>query len=249
MNNFNWGAEKILFILCLAFASQNKAQVLDEYPRNQDFYEGGLVNFYKEAHEYIVNNKLKECDENEIYQPRILVTKEAGVKLVKDFDTINIAKNKCAYNLSREVIKNLIHWKAAEVKGGKIGAVAEFIIYPKDLMSNYRSGYNANAFVRPAEYAGGKKEFNKDFHDNFMVLFEDYHINGKINLEFYINKEGHIVNPRFYPEVNNRSFNMDFLRTLARMKKVWKPALYASLPIKQRIAIPIDFSITFREDR
>lgn len=239
--------KQIITLLSLFVVFLSKAQVLDEYPKKQDFYEGGITNFYKEAHEYLISNKVKECGENEIYQPRILITKEAEVKWVRDFDTLNIARNKCAYNLSREIIKNLNHWKGAEVKGEKVGAITEFIIYPKDLMSNYKSGYNAYTFVRPAEYATGMKEFRKDFHDNFMALFEDYHINGKLKLEFYIDQEGHIVNPSFYPVINDKSFSHDFMRSLARVKKVWKPALYGVIPIKQRVAFPIDFSTTFTE--
>ncbi|MDN3690812.1 hypothetical protein QWZ06_00255 [Chryseobacterium tructae] len=224
-----------------------KAQALDEYPKKQDFYEGGIVNFYKEAHEYLANNQMKECGSHEIYQPRILVTKDTEVKLVKDYDTLNIAKNKCAYDLSIGIIKNLKHWKAAEVKGSKFGAITEFIIYPQDLMSNYKIGYNAYDFIRPAQYSAGTKEFKKDFHDNFMSLFQDYHINGDLNLEFYIDREGHIVNPRIYPVIRDQSFNVNFMRALSRMKKEWKPALYANIPVKQRIVLPMDFSVTFTE--
>jgi|GEM_PF-5529140 len=40
-----------------------------------------------------------------------------------------------------------------------------------------------------AQYPNGNKALKKDFHDNFMALFSDYHINGDINLEFYIDKK------------------------------------------------------------
>lgn len=167
------------------------------------------------------------------------------VKLIKDNDTANIAKNKCAYDVSMGIIKNLKHWKPAEVKGLKIGAITEFIIYPKDLMGNYKTGYNPYAYVLSAQYPDGNKKFHKDFHDNFMSIFSDYHINGEVNLEFYISEEGHIINPRIYPPIDNKSFNTDFMRTLARLKKIWKPALYSNIPIKQRIAFPVKFSVDF----
>ena len=80
-----------------------------------------------------------------------------------------------------------------------------------------------------------------------MSLFSDYHINGDINLEFYINEFGEIINPRIYPEINNRAFNIEFMRTLARLKKTWKPSLYSNIPIKQRISFPIRFSTNFEE--
>jgi hypothetical protein len=75
----------------------------------------------------ICKANFKKCSDQEIYQPRFVVTKDAAVKLVKDNDTANIAKNRCAYDLSLELLKNLKHWKPAEVKGSKFGALAEFI--------------------------------------------------------------------------------------------------------------------------
>ncbi|MBV8325976.1 hypothetical protein [Chryseobacterium sp.] len=234
----------LLFAGCTVLCN---AQILDEYPKNQEFYEGGSVNFYKEAHEYLVSNNLKECDAGEIYQPRIIVTEEKGIKFIKDTDTANIAKNKCAYDLSRLLIQNLKNWKPAEVNKRKIGAVTEFIFYPKDIMSNYKPGYNASHFVKYAQYPEGVKKFKNLFHDNFMMIFQDYAVQGNINLEFYIDKNGQIANPRIYPEIDNRSFNIDFMRTLARMKKPWKPALYGEIPIKERISFPLNFSVIYTE--
>ncbi|MBE4951073.1 energy transducer TonB [Chryseobacterium culicis] len=239
--------KNIFLVFFLALAAMFKAQILDEYPERQSFYEGGIVNFYKEAHEYLVNNRLKECDEKEIYQPRIIITEKAEVKFIKDSDTANIARNKCAYDLSREILKNLTKWKPAEVKGWKIGAITELILYPRDLMSNYQLGYDANKFVIHTKYPEGAKVFQKLFHDNFMMIFEDYQLNGKLNLEFYINKDGSIIKPRVYPEVDNKNFNNDFMRTLARMKKAWIPAFYKDIPIVERISFPVHFSVTFSE--
>lgn len=234
-----------VFSLFIAFHSIFNAQVLDEYPKKQYFYQGGLANFYKEAHDYLVNNKLQECNSNEIYQPRFIVSIDGSIKLVKDSDTLDIAKNKCAHDLSLEVMKNLKNWKPAEVKGMKIASLAEFIFYPKDLMSNYKEGYIAEKFIIGAQYPKGNIALEKDFHDEFMSLFADYQINGKFNLEFYVNKEGHISSPRIYPSVYDKKFNVDFLRTLSRLKKTWKPSLYSDMPIKQKIIYPMNFSTNF----
>ncbi|MCJ7933809.1 MAG: hypothetical protein MUW56_09275 [Chryseobacterium sp.] len=239
--------KNIIILFCMAFLSLYKGQILDEYPPKQDFYEGGIVNFYKDIHEYLAGSKMKECNDKEIYQPRIIVTETAEVKFIKDIDTANIARNKCAYDLSREVLKNLKKWKPAEGKGRKIGAITEFIFYPKDVMSNYKPDYNAYQLVTHARYPESMKVFNRIFHDNFMVLFEDYHINGKLNLELYIGKDGHIIHPRIYPEVDNHNFNIDFMRTLSRIKKAWIPALYRNIPIQERFLLPMQFHITFTE--
>lgn len=238
---------KKFYLLLLLIPGLFYSQVLDEYPKNQTFYKDGIINFYKEAHEFLIKTNAKECDEKEIYVPRILVTAEGKVKVVQDNDTLNISKNKCAFDLSMQVLKGLKNWKPAEVKAGKFAAITDFIFYPKDLMSNYKENYNANNNVKNAVYSGGKEKFDKDFHDNFMALFQDYHINGNINIEFYINETGEIINARIYPAIDNKDFNKDFFRTLKRLKKKWNPGLYSNLPIKQRIAFPVRFLINFNK--
>lgn len=238
---------KNIYVLLLLFPCLHFSQILDEYPKGQSFYNDGVKNFYKEAHDFLIQNNAKECDENQIYVPRILVTADGKVKVVKDNDTLNISKNKCAFDLSMQVLKGLKNWQPAEVKAGKFGAITDFIFYPKDLISNFKENYNANDFVKDAEYSEGKIKFENNFHDNFMSLFQDYHINGNINIEFYINETGEIVNARIYPAIENKNFNKDFFRTLKRLKKKWKSALYSNLPIKQRIAFPLRFSINFKE--
>lgn len=238
---------KNISLILLIFPAFLFSQVLDEYPKKQTFYKDGLVNFYKEAHEFLASNQVKECSDKEIYVPRILVTAEGIVKQIKDYDSLTIKNNKCAYDLSQLLMKNLKNWTPALVNGNKFGALGEFIVYPKDLMSNYKENYNADNFVMNAQYPDGNKKFDKEFHDNFMSLFSDYHINGKINLEFYVNEIGELVHPRIYPPIDNKAFNTDFMRTFKRLKKIWKPALYQNIPIKQRIAFPIQFSTSFEE--
>lgn len=235
-----------LFLLSTLFF---KAQILDEYPKKQDFYEGGLTGFYKEAHDYLVKSNVKECDKNQIYQPRIIVTKEKVIKLIQDSDPENISKNKCAYDLSMEIIKNLEKWKPAEVKGMQFGAITEFIIYPPDLMADYKPGYDGRSFIKYAKYPTGFKEFQREFNANFRTLFRDYQIQGVINLEFYINQKGQISNIRIYPPVDNKAFNVDVMRTMRRLDKTWMPAIYSNIPIKQRIAFPVQFTTSFTEHR
>lgn len=240
-------AKKFYLLVFLFFISQFRSQILDEYPKNQDFYEGGLASFYKEAHDYLAKSNAKECDKNEIYQPRIIVTKEKSIKLIQDSDPENISKNKCAYDLAKELIKNLEKWKPAEVKGSQFGAITEFIIYPPDLMADYKPGYNALNFVKYAKYPSGFKEFQKEFNLNFRTLFRDYQIQGVINLEFYINQKGQISDIRIYPPVDNKAFNVDVSRTIKRLSKTWIPAMYSNIPIKQRVAFPVRFTTTFTE--
>lgn len=236
---------KNTYFILLLFSNSFYSQVLDEYPKGQTFYKDGIVNFYKETHEFLIKSNAKECDPKEIYVPRILVSAEGKVKVVQDSDTLNISKNKCAYDLSMSVLKSLKNWSPAEVKGRKFGAITDFVFYPKDLMSNYKENYKASDHISNAEYFEGKKKFDKDFHNNFMALFQDYHINGNVNIEFYISGTGEIINARIYPQIDDKDFNKDFFRALKRINKKWNPALYSGLPIKQRFAFPVRFSTNF----
>lgn len=238
---------KLYIFLFLLNTILFKAQFLDEYPKGQRFYEGGVVQFYKEINEYLIKNKVPECDPKEIYQPRIIVMQDKTVKLVQDIDSDHISKNKCAYDISMDLLKDLKNWKPAEVKGNKLGAVTEFIIYPKDLISGYKSGYTPYKNVTPAQYPGGYTAFDSDFVNHFKFLFRKYELNDDINLEFYISREGEIVNARIYPEVKNEAFNTDFKKALSGLKKKWKPAQYSDIPIKQRVAFPGKFSAYFRK--
>lgn len=241
--------KKTVVLLFLCFLTSLNAQVLDEYPKNDFFYQGGEVQFYKEIHDVLANGNYTECPENQIFQPRILVTKEGQLSIVKEYDTAYIAANKCARDLSIQVMKSLKNWKPATVKGKSIGAIAEFIFYPKDLMSGYKEGYVPQKYVSSAKYPKGSAAFNKDFNGHFKTLFADYAINGTFNLEFYINQNGKISNPRVFPEVSNMDFNREFLRTLSRVNKTWIPATYRDLIIKERISFPINFSMKYYDSK
>lgn len=236
------------FLFFLFLVSMGNAQVLNQYPENQNFYKGGLEKFYNDIHNVILEKKLAPCqNENEIYYARILITKENQVKFIKDDDSVSISKNKCAYDLTLNVLKELKGFTAPEVKGYKIAAITEFILFPKDLFERYQEDYNPNKYLVEPVYTKGKERFKEDFHSNFMSLFSNYHINGDVTLDFMINEEGKIVNPNVSPRLESQTFAKEFLRALSRMDKKWKPALYRGIPVKYMISIPMEFSTNFYE--
>lgn len=52
--------KRLLSCIAIIIISSCTAQILDVYPKGQDFYEGGLVNFYKESHDYLIKNNIKK---------------------------------------------------------------------------------------------------------------------------------------------------------------------------------------------
>lgn len=239
---------KNLIILFVCFTAIVHAQILDKYPQGQTFYQGGIEKFYRDIHQVIIDKKLSPCEnKDEIYFAKILVTKDNKVKFIKDFDSVSIAKNKCAYNLTLDVLKEINGFNAPEVKGYKISAITNFILFPNDLFENYKENYNPNNHLQEPVYSKGKQKFETDFHDNFMSLFDDYHVNGDLILDFTINEEGNIVNPNISPKIDNTLFAREFVRTLSRLDKKWKPALYRGIPVKFQFSIPMSFTVEFRE--
>ncbi len=75
--------KKTFFIFFLAFVSLYKAQILDEYHDKQTFYEGGMVNFYKDVHEFLINSKLKECDVKKFTSLELSLPKDLKLNLLK----------------------------------------------------------------------------------------------------------------------------------------------------------------------
>jgi hypothetical protein len=65
-----------ILLLFLFFVSFFKAQETIPFNHNNDlFYKGGFVNFYKEAHQVIMEKKLAPCDKKEaLYHQEFIVT-------------------------------------------------------------------------------------------------------------------------------------------------------------------------------
>ena len=242
-------------LLCVALLSlinlgYAQDEILDMYPKGQYFYYGGEAQFYKEAHDVLVGQNLDKCPEDQIYLSRIIVTKEGKIKLIADQDLDNIKKNQCAYDVSIKILKGLKNWTPAEVNDRFFGAVADFVVYPNDIIENYKEGYRASANITPPSFPAGTIKYDEFFHDTFYSLFQDYSIQGGFNLEYFIDINGEPGDPRVFPVVFDKQFNQEFLRTFSRLKKKkWKPALYKDkLPIKYKLIHDMQFSVKYKTD-
>lgn len=93
----------MVIIFFSAFFSLSDAQILNEYPEAQDFYEGGINALSVDVLQAIKSENLEPCDnKEEIYTISVLVNTDSKINLVKDFDTLNIRKNKCAFEFSKK---------------------------------------------------------------------------------------------------------------------------------------------------
>lgn len=240
----------VLFFIFLLFPFLLNAQILDKYPSGQDFYQGGISKLYSDIHQIILDKNIQPCENpKELYRAKLLLTKEGDIKFVKDFETLNVAENKCAHDLAKTVAGYLKNntWNPAVVKDVKFASVVELLIYPNDLFKNYRNGYNPYQFYQEAAPKEDNEKFSRRFHDTFQSLFADYNLNGQFYLDFYIDKDGEIVSPSLQPEVTNQLFKKEVFRTLKRLNHRWNPATLNGIPIKSKISIPLGFSTTYYE--
>lgn len=235
---------KKIYYLFLFLPFLFNAQILDQFPRGQNFYEGGITKVYYDIHQIIIDKKIEKCsDPKEIYLLNLLLTKEGEIKLVKDFDTLNIAQNQCAYNLSKNLAINLKDkkWIPAEVKGQKFSSIVYLIIFPDDLFEKYRQDYKPSQFSTSVIFKDGEKNLTKEIRSTFESLFSDYQINGRFYLNFYVDKDGEIVSPGIQPEIANQDFKKEVFRTLQRLNQKWIPATFHGISIKSKLSVPLNF--------
>jgi hypothetical protein len=112
-----------LSILSLNTFGQTATSSLYYYPPDQQPYQGGNVQFFKDFHQILIDNNLKPCEnKNEVYYLKVLINEDASVKYVKDTSNKESAEeNKCSYELGLQVIKHMNKWNSAVVDGVKTG--------------------------------------------------------------------------------------------------------------------------------
>lgn len=79
---------KILFLLSfITSIFEINAQVLYNYPKGQDFYEGGRKGLFEDIQQVVVKNNIKPCEKTEALFMRFIVYPDSKVKYVADDDT------------------------------------------------------------------------------------------------------------------------------------------------------------------
>lgn len=234
---------RIFIFLFLILASFSNAQILEHYPKNQVPYIGGYESYYKDFHDMIIEKDLKSCaDKSEFYQLNLLINADQSISFIKDHNEKNIAKNKCAYDLAREVAKYQNNWKAATVDGITKPAVATFYIFPDDLFERYHDGYfPAITFPAYGNYEnGGIKEFKKGIINRIDVSGFDWNDRFNVMVEFIITKEAKIENIVMIKSSSNIEFDKRIANGILSTKKKWKPATVNGNPVDYKYRLTLN---------
>ncbi|RKS96734.1 energy transducer TonB [Chryseobacterium defluvii] len=241
--NFMWH-KNFLTLLFFVIISLCNAQVLDRYPIDSQFYQGGRTNFYKEFHQLLLDKKIPQCsNKNEYLNLKLVVYPDSTIKLVKQ-DSALITKAKCTYDASREVLRYMKNWIPAEINGEKHPAIVTVQIYMDDLYEKYTDSYLPENYTTQAEFKDGIMGFRKEvanaidvnrFQTNSAVIFS-------LEVNFEIDQEGKMQNVELARETDNKDFNNMILQSIRSIKKKWKPAMFHNIPIKSHFRLPLSFN-------
>lgn len=243
--------KRVLFIMNIVLSWQISAQqIMDRYPKDQNSYEGGDVQFYKDFHQIVTDKSLKPCDnKKEFFTLKLVVYEDATVKYVKDESNNElITKNKCAFDLSLEVLKHMDHWKPAVFDGIKKPAVTRFIIFPDALFAGYKEGYLPQNFIEETVFGkeeglpGGINNFRNEVVRHVDLRGFEWNQPFRLVVVFVVNKEGKIDQLALEESSGNAEFDERILEGIKSIRKKWSPARIHGEPVDYRFRLPLSFS-------
>ncbi|MCU7617354.1 hypothetical protein NZ698_09095 [Chryseobacterium sp. PBS4-4] len=235
---------KILFLLSFIISVfQVKAQVLYNYPKGQDFYEGGRDGLFKEIQDVVVKNNVKPCEKTEALFMRFIVYPDSKVKFVADEDTNAVESNKCLKNKVLEIVKKTNNWKPAEIDGKKTPAMFS-TLFSDDLLFNK---LEEGDFIRPVYMHKDKESDIMKFRENFAKCFDANGYRSNTDYSFVLNFDVDTSGAAGFFYIENQSnldkFNEMVVKCASNTKKsYWKPGYYKGVPIKQVFRMPIKFT-------
>lgn len=237
------------FLLCLSLFvySQN----ISYFPKEQEPYEGGPVQFYKDFHQVLLDKGLRPCeDKNEFLVLKLVVYEDASVKYVKDElnPELNI-KSKCAFELSLEVLRYMDKWKPAVFENIKKPAITEFIIFPDALFDKYKQGYLPENYTKIVAFGekggmpGGVNAFRAEVSKNIDLSGFVWDKAFQLVVTFVINREGKLIDLQLVESSGNSEFDERILDGIKRIRKRWTPARINNEPVNYRFRLPLSFSM------
>lgn len=234
---------KKIFSFLLILPYLFSAQILQEFPRNQVPYKGSYENYYKDFHDIIIEKNLQPCtNKGEIYEFKVLINEDNSISFIKDYSSDYIARNKCAYDLAREVAKHQTNWNAAKVDDVSKAAVASFLVFPDDLFEKYQAGYVPQfSFPIYGKYNGnGAKEFRKGITNRIDTRRFDWNDRFNVIVDFIITKEATIENIVVIKSSSHEELDKQIVFGIKSTKKQWKPATVNGQPVDYRYRLQLN---------
>lgn len=225
-------------------------EVMNKYPTGQYSYDGGDVKFYQDFHQILLDKNLKPCEnKNEFQILKLVVYEDASVKYVKDeLNSESATSNKCAFDLSLEVLKYMDKWKPATFDNVKKPALTAFFIFPDALFDKYHQGYLPQNFEQIAAFGkkdglpGGVNAFRSEVAKNVDLSGFIWKQPFKLVVTFVVNREGKMEQLKLDESSGNDEFDKRILDGIKSIRKKWSPAKIHGEPVNYRFKLPLNFS-------
>ncbi|WP_156104429.1 hypothetical protein [Chryseobacterium populi] len=159
---------------------------------------------------------------------KILVYADASISYVKDFDSLNIEKKKCAFDFGRKLIPYLKRWVPAKEDDKFVGAIANVEINPF-LLYYSKDDPKDNIFTYP-EFKKGLPAFSYEVRRIFEQKIrknEDRYG----SFSFTINEKGIMEDIKVEGEYTDQE-KKQLASDLSKIKGEWNPASYNGIPRK-----------------
>jgi len=233
-----------LFFSILFFSSFFSQDIYERYPAGQSDYNGGNVQFYKDFHQVLKEKKLQPCkDRNEGLNFRIVVYPDKKIKYVKTEDSETLEKNKCTFELAKEVAKYLKGWNPAVIDNQKVAAMTSFWIIPHELFQELQEGYDPVNDMQMATYEGGINNFRKKVFQGIDVSRFTFTGTVKLAVTFVVETDGKLSSIKLAESSGLPIFDDMIIKAISQIKNKWTPGNIHGIPVRYNFRLPLVFTV------
>ena len=233
-----------IFILFILYSNSFAQDIYEQYPAGQTDYIGGNVQFYKDFHQVLIDKKLQPCEnKNEAFSFRIVVYPDKKIKYIKSEDSESLEKNKCAFELTKEVAKYLTGWNPAIVDGNKVAAVTSFWIIPHELFQELPQGYDPVNDMEMATYEGGINNFRKKVFQSIDLSRFTFTGTFRLEVTFIVETDGKMSDVQLAQSTGLKAFDDMVIKSISQIRNKWTPGNIHGIPVRYRFRLPLAFKM------
>ena len=233
-----------IFILFILYSNSFAQDIYEQYPAGQTDYIGGNVQFYKDFHQVLIDKKLQPCEnKNEAISFRIVVYPDKKIKYIKSEDSESLEKNKCAFELTKEVAKYLTGWNPAIVDGNKVAAVTSFWIIPHELFQELPQGYDPINDMEMATYEGGINNFRKKVFQSIDLSRFTFTGTFRLEVTFIVETDGKMSDVQLAQSTGLKAFDDMVIKSISQIRNKWTPGSIHGIPVRYRFRLPLAFKM------
>lgn len=209
------------------------AQINKGFPLNQEYFPGNWRGLQNTMVNVVKDNNIQPCEnKDEIYILPIIINEDATINYVADFDSLNIAKNKCAYDFGRKILPFLKGWKAGIINGKLKKCLVEIEINPFYIYYSKRNS-DDNVTTYPTM---STKDFSNWAEAVKFILDRnlDTNLDQKGSLSFTVKEDGSLADVEIqFPFLDEKNKKL-IESKITKLKNRWTPKMFNGIPVSYK---------------